>query len=228
MTMWKVGCLAGIAAIIVFAEHAQAIVVLDQEFWPTTIAGSDTYTAGNYRPGGITYHEIVAQTFTVGVAGILDHVDLLLCQPAAVTADAIFSITGLTALGLPDEGTQLASGTIPASDIPTTWGSVSVDMSAFDLAVTPGTTVAFILGYPYSSYPTSYCYWGGQNGNPYAGGQAGARLTVPSRAWGMGTIDVGFRTYVNTPSSVPDAGATSLLLGFGIAGLIGVQRRLVA
>jgi hypothetical protein len=174
---------------------ARATVVLDQSYIPAPqFTGVTGFDDGDY----------VAQTFTVGVGGVLDHVDVLMRQsPGAgnLTLDI-----RPTSNGVPVENDALALfvGQINGALIPVfppnnTFAWVTLDVSSANIIVTPGEQLAITartaagqsFGWAVSGVPV------------YAGGDAYVRplgfsweLTgEPSNV----DYDYGFKTYVNTP-----------------------------
>jgi uncharacterized membrane protein len=150
--------------------------------------------------GGSVHH---AQTFTVGVSGTLESVDILINQ-FGTPGDLLFDIRDTTGgVPLENDGTTLAAVAVPPSDVPTTQAWVSVDVSSFNVLVQVGDVLAIVLR---TSGAGGY-QWGAEQGNPYSGGAPYFRNPGPS--WTLQTEDSGFRTYVSQEAThlfvaVPD------------------------
>lgn len=89
----------------------------------------------------------MGQTFTVGVAGTLDRIDVLMFRlggildPTGNPVMRVFDTTG----GLPS-GTPLALVSTPENNVPlNVAGMVSFDVSAFAIVVNPGDVLAFSI-----------------------------------------------------------------------------------
>ncbi|MBW2696251.1 MAG: hypothetical protein JRE70_07245 [Deltaproteobacteria bacterium] len=149
---------------------------------------------------GTVHH---AQTFTVGVGGTLESVDILIRQ-FGTPSDLLFDIRG-TVGGIPieNDGTTLAAVPVPSTDVPTDLTWVSVDVSSFNVPVQVGDVLAIVL----RTNGSGGYQWGAQQGNPYSGGAPYFRNPGPS--WTIQTEDSGFRTYVSQEAThlfvaVPD------------------------
>jgi hypothetical protein len=149
---------------------------------------------------GTVHH---AQTFTVGISGTLDSVDILISQ-FGTPNDLLFDIRD-TAGGVPleSDATTLAAVSVQPTEVPGSQTWVSVDVSSFNVAVQAGDVLAIVLR---TSGAGGY-QWGAEQGNPYPGGAPYFRNPGPS--WTLQTEDSGFRTYVTQEAShlfiaVPD------------------------
>jgi len=137
---------AGLLALTVAFESVMAgpfQVVLDQEYAPSSFNNGIIIGLG----------QTVAQTFTVGIEGILDRVEVEIARdPFDVPADGVtLQIRPTEADGLPAT-TVLASVFIPALDIapgPPVGPDVppfhSVDLRSFGIGVTEGEGLAIVL-----------------------------------------------------------------------------------
>lgn len=140
-----------------------------------------------------------AQTFTVSRSGVLDRVSVYLGYPATwiytPTGPINVSIQTLTSTGAPS-GTQIASGTIPASDLVSSGSWVLAELTP--VYVTAGTQYALVLStndygvfidwftqYPYP-YPEGVLWWF----------ESGRGWTT----YGLETEDAAFQAYV-TPAA---------------------------
>jgi hypothetical protein len=143
-----------------------------------------------------------AQTFTAGLTGGLDQVDLYLQQFGPPTADLTVEIYD-TVGGTPIN--SLATASISAADVPSI--GYSFVPATFDppVPVTAGTQYA-IVAWTASLVAKPY-YWKLNGGDPYAGGslrvQLAANASPPTAGfWGpSGATDTVFRTYVVVPST---------------------------
>lgn len=213
----SIAALAAAASLLV-AAPALAGVVLDQSDIPETghtpFGGGSSYQLG---PNG------VAQTFTVGVTGILDHV--------------AFDVEAWTFLGAPaDLRFQLLDGAfnailtrdIAAAAVPVfgfsgfDWANtLNVDLRAAGIAVQAGDHLALkvssLSGYSGLVIRTAY----ESQSIQYAGGAAYSYDVPPGFTPPIVLgADFGFRTYVAVPEP-----ATWGLMIVGFAGLGSVLRR---
>jgi hemolysin type calcium-binding protein len=168
-----------------------------------TLDQSQTNFDSSLSIGG---QRVAAQTFTAGLSGNLDQVDLDLRFASPPIGESCSGGSGVTVEvrtvsgGVPSS-TILASASVPASSIPAgTFNFVSFALP-FPPAVTAGTQHALVVSAPDASctgvlFPYN---WGGASGNPYGGG---AWLWKPdgASAWmGLGNDDGGFKTFVAMP-----------------------------
>jgi hypothetical protein len=191
--------------IILIGADTFAAVVLDQEHnTPTAVADS---TNGSVSE--------VAQTFTVGIAGTLDHIDISMFQLGSIFATngdpklSVYNTTGGVPSGAPLTTIQVPTVLVPFN----TAAFVTFDVSAAAIPVSVGDVLAF--GVSTLSDPGPYFLPEdpdtGVVGN-YSGGAA-YRRTLPSQPWQLlqPSQDHEFRTFVN---AVPEP-STFTLLAFG-------------
>jgi hypothetical protein len=191
------GCLALFVycAACVLAPGAALAGTLDQQ-------QTDGSSVGGYA---ISAAESNAQSFTAGLSGGLDRVDLFLepnMAPSAYLSVEIRDVSG----GAPGS-LVLASRSVPAPSIPGTAAFVSINFAP-PAPVAAGTQYA-IVAYSAAAGSSSYLwhYSVPSNPNPYAaGGHFLTSSSPPSGAWTPNSPeDLAFRTYVvpSTPTSTP-------------------------
>jgi hypothetical protein len=142
----------------------------------------------------------MAQTFTAGLSGALDRVDLKLDKSGSgVTMPLVVEIRNVAG-GLPG-GTVLASGSLPASAAPAFMSPAFVPIGfAAPASVTAGTQYA-IVTYNADTVP-SFWGWPTDDTNPYAPGLALFQAaSPPGPTWtSIDGSDLAFKTYVVTPT----------------------------
>jgi hypothetical protein len=189
---------AGLFVTLLLAISARCEVVLDQE--NDFVSGVADSTLGNVSE--------VGQTFTVGVDGTLDRVEVLMFRLGGIfepTADPTIHIYQ-TSGGLPD-GAPLASVVIPKALVPyNIAGFVSFDVSSAALPVHDGDVLAFGISTSSSVGP----YFLLVAADNYAGGDSVNRLLNPPGGppdpWQLPNApfqDHGFRTFVETTGAGP-------------------------
>lgn len=188
-------CFLAAIVILLTATHIPAAVVLDQQHnTPTAIADSSN--------GAVSE---MAQTFTVGVAGTLDHFELSMFQ-----LGSIFTTNGDPQLGVYNTSGGLPTGSalttvqIPSSQVPLGNAAfVTFNVSAAAIPVTVGEVLAVSIFT--SSDPGPY-FWTYDNDTAtnYTGGAA-FRRTRPAQPWQAfsPSADHEFKTYVNAVTYNP-------------------------
>jgi hypothetical protein len=147
-----------------------------------------------------------AQTFTAGISGQLDQVDLLLRRggdPGDLTVE-VRTVSG----GVPSS-TVLASETVAPASVPTGapgWVSVALSPLAPSSA---GTQYAIVLSAPSADpFSGNLYFWSAKGGDPYFAGQA--LLSADGGAtWGGQPGDLAFKTYVAAVNAPPDCSGVS-------------------
>jgi hypothetical protein len=175
-----------------------ATVVLDQ----VSVGGTGSARTSN----GTTFGR--AQTFTVGIAGLLDSVEVTMADGTPTTL-RILATSGGVPVGGSGGSTVLAT-----SSAATVLGaSFTFDLSPAALAVAVGDVLAIeIFGGRWVTGPNTYA---GGNGDFY-----NADFSIPN--WSPLSSDQAFRTFVeNGLATVPEP-ASLALFGAGLAGLAGV------
>ena len=230
--MRRIGCgywiSAGVAiAVFVTSSVTSAAPIVDQDYDPSLNLEAVINS---------TYDR--AQTFTVGVTGTLDSVDVLIFRNPAYS-DALYVDVRPTLGGVPleSDASALAAATVAGASIPASTGFLNVDLSSASLAVTAGDLLAIVLrnDTTTTSTTTSAYGWRGHTvnaggGNPaqaYAGGAGYYRTTGTWTAITSVPHDLGFRTYVEaTVVPVPAAAWMGLSLLTGIGGIGAIRRKL--
>lgn len=181
-----------IAGGLLIVEPASATGTLDQSQGATS--GLEVTAAGS---------EWVAQTFTAGVTGNLDQVDLFLFRVGS-PGDLTVQIQAVSA-DVPS-GSVLATTTVTQARVGDSFTWVSVPLSS-PARVTAGTQYAIVLSAPSAAgFPGDLYAWNFVFGNPYSAGRVVISSTSGS-SWGDFAVvfddgDAAFKTYV-TP--VPTA-----------------------
>jgi len=198
-----------------FAIFEPDAPVIDQEY--------DSIGAGSSSSAAIDSATDRAQTFTVGLAGVLDRIGLqVVREDASTTADLLFDIRE-TSAGVPIESdsTTLVSLTIPASEVPLSLGAgefFSIDVISSAIAVTPGEALAIVLLAPDANTALNrYQWFNGPNADDYWDGDPYSRTTG---TWALESSDLGFQALVVVPEP---SSALSLLAGVGF--LLALARR---
>ncbi|MEM0895686.1 MAG: PEP-CTERM sorting domain-containing protein, partial [Verrucomicrobiota bacterium] len=161
--------------------------------------------------------QTVAQTFTVGLGGLLSSVEVQVQQgdiPDVPTGDLVMSILPTTN-GAPDFGQSLGSVSLPATTIPpfddfASGPFVSFDVSGLNIMVSPGQVLAIELSYPTGT--GSYFIYDAEV-PIYAGGSAWISNPFDGFIFDSGR-DAGFRTTVLIPEP-----SSLVLLGVGTLAL---------
>lgn len=198
--------------------QAKAALVLDQSH----VVSTPTFDIA------VVSSQSVAQTFTVGLQGILAQIDLQIAQSPNTVGDLLFSIRTVTGgVPNPDDGASLFQTTIPVSGLPIDNGLAypltSIDVSSAGIAVTPGEMLAISLSRtgdaspPWVLWQEDKAVYSG--GGPFTRSGTSGPWNSPSPTSPVGQN--GFQTFVNVtavpePSSLALAGLGSLVLaGFG-------------
>ena len=189
--------LAGVCAVCVFVPGTAVAGTLDQQ-----------QPNGGGSAFDIDSTQSLAQTFTAGLSGALDQVDLKLSETASgVTLPLMVEIRN--AAGGSPGGTVLASGSVPASAAPPSGSPAFVPVGfASPASVTAGTQYA-IVTYNADVVP-SFWGWVESATNPYAPGSTFFQpASPPGPTWtNVAGSDLAFKTYVLTPTPTPTATAT--------------------
>ncbi len=159
----------------------------------------------------------VAQTFTVGLNGTLDSIELKARRDAA-TLPLLFELWP-TIGGVPTPG-ALASVLVPPEAVPVSFDWISIDLKPFSIDVSAGDVLAVVLQASAGEALDPYVFRQGYDpaGLDYPAGSKFRRLD--GGAWEDEVVlDLGFRSFM-----VPEP-STALLIGSGLAGLVAPRRR---
>jgi hypothetical protein len=185
MKTLRVPVLLSVFALLVAPGAANATGTLDQQ---------QTVATTGYGISGANPPASNAQTFTAGLSGELDQVELVLFESGA-TLPLIVEIRTVTPGGEP--ATVIASASVPASSLPPccTGAFVPITFSA-PATVVAGTKYAIVA---YTLEPFGGYVWGGTFADVYAGGSRWVSLTSPPTVWqAVEANDMAFKTYVIT------------------------------
>jgi hypothetical protein len=157
----------------------------------------------------------LAQTFTVGLAGVLTRVDLEIRRDSGIP-DVLFDVRP-TEGGVPVESDALAlvSLTIPNTSIPTSFSFLQVDFSSTPIPVSVGDVLAVVLRAPGEGSTLNYG-WQASFFPQYVSGDGFFR-EVPSGSWTSLFGDFSFQTFVDPAATVVPEPAAFLLVGSGLA-----------
>ncbi len=195
---------------------ANAIPVLDQSYVPS----------GNQVSGFGQGFEM-AQTFTVGLSGALTQVDVQIFIPFRGASEDLYWGLHRTTTGVPNE-TSVLDGFIAAASVGSNTASFSsIDLSAAPFMVTAGDVLAISLG---KGSTTDTFQW--TSGPSYSSGAAYGRSSSPAfpgfETWSPTrfTLDVGFRTFVDSAfvAPIPEP-STWLLIAASLPGLVLWRRK---
>ena len=196
------------------AIQARATPVLDQAF--------DARATGNTGGFSITGGQILYQTFTVGVEGTLDSIDLQVYQlSTSPVGDLVVALLG-TSAGVPNPSNILGTANVTGTDLPgfsfTTDAFINVDVSAMNIDVDPGDILAIRLT---RSNPSDTFGWVDRDGElpNYAGGTMFRGIDTTVTPALLSDTDAGFRTYVEP---IPEPTSLALL---GLVALLVARRR---
>lgn len=139
----------------------------------------------------------LAQTFTVGLAGTLDSIELDLYYRRGAPTQAITVDVRGTTNGLPNGATQgFGSVQFDTSVLTTTFMLYSIDFSSFSIPVAVGDQLAIVL--TSADDYSNAADWHQAYSNPYPGGRKYNDLGTAGATWDTKDYDAYFQTYVET------------------------------
>lgn len=212
---WLAAC--AVCALLCLPRGATA-AVLDQSYEPPT-----TEPGGGLSYGAIRSDVDSAQTFTVGVSGRLDRVDVAIYRQGSNLQEPLRVDVRRTVNGAPAEADSpvLASFELPPERLPVPLPNpgdpvtfTSLDLSDFDIHVEPGDVLAIVAQSEAIDAAGPVYAWrlGPFGGDHYPRGgffQRDAEGGHFVEGTGVLLDDAGFRSYV----TVPEPTAAALLVG---------------
>jgi hypothetical protein len=186
---------------------ASAVLVLGVAASASAGTLDQQQTASN-TDAGLFSAQSVAQTFTPGLTGRLDQVDLLLLKVGTPPGPSVTAeIRGVS--GVSPGAAPLATTSIPISSVGTTQAFLSFTFAS-PASVTAGTKYSIVVYSPGAGGNAVGSRY--QNSDVYSGGAMFFDATEPippGSAWGPNaTSDMAFKTYVAPPlPSTPSGGA---------------------
>ena len=192
------GALALLLVLVLAPGMARASGTLDQS--QTDFSGGGGGIAG--PDNTFNGPESSAQTFTAGLTGGVDRVDLFLGGTTVLPTAPVTVEIRDTSSGTPGS-TVLASASVPSASVSPYGSWVEVDFSS-PAPVTSGTQYA-IVAYTGDNGTFPYYVWAGGLGDPYSGGASWDSTSSPPTTWTeYPNFELAFKTYV-TPSASAQA-----------------------
>lgn len=224
----RVAAVTWLAVAFGVTGQAAAAPIVDQQNVIPIVPGSYMSDQSSQQTLG-TYSQY-AQTFTVGVAGVLTRVELEVFHGPFTNGNATVDLETATGADMPG-GSPLATWDITQAGSSDTVGSfVGHDLGSDAFAVSPGEVYAIIFTWlPPARQTFSGFEWVRGVSDTYAGGGAffstfGANPTP----WAANPYDYGFRTFVDVaPGALPEP-STLILLVPELLGLAWLRRKNVA
>jgi hypothetical protein len=165
--------------------------------WAQTLDQQQPSFAGGGEPvtGPDRGGDSAAQTFTAGLSGTLERVDLALSQASTPSVGPLtVEIRNVDASGAPGT-TVLASTEVPQPDVPT---GGSQALAFVEVAFDSPAAVAAGSQYAIVAYTGGFDFyqWGRATADLYAGGSAFDSFQSPPATWTIRPFDMAFKTYV--------------------------------
>jgi hypothetical protein len=187
-------------ALVLLAPGAASAGTLDQQ-----------QTDGSGMGVNATSTHSVGQTFTPGLSGKLDQVDLFLSKqtnPNNVLNVEIRDVAG-TAYNSPPGTAVLASASVAASAVPASGAFVPIAFTA-PASVAAGTRYAIVIWT--AAGGGNYVWYLSTAHETYTGGVADdTNSSPPTTAWSAFLSDFAFKTYVTVPAVGPTGRRTAAL-----------------
>jgi hypothetical protein len=188
--------------VLALAPAGASAQTLDQQ-QPSFAGGGEPVT------GPDRGDDSAAQTFTAGLSGTLERVDLALSQASTPSVGPLtVEIRNVDASGAPGT-TVLASAEVPQPDVPTggsqalAFVEVPFDSPAAVAAGSQYAIVAYTGGF-------DFYQWGRALADLYAGGSAFDSFQSPPATWTVRPFDMAFKTYVApADTTAPTSTATA-------------------
>jgi hypothetical protein len=158
----------------------------------------------------------LAQTFTVGITGLLDRIDVQVGRDADPTGPLVVQLRKTLPSGFPGDtpADLLAEVTLDESSIPTVTFATTftqVDLGGQSFPVIAGEVYAIALRSTTTGNSGRRYLWASDSPDQYAGGRAYVRGILTGGVYQTGNpVERGFRTYV---VPIPEPSALTLALG---------------
>lgn len=213
-------CLAAAGVSAALALSAAAAPMLDQQY---------TAPSDNIGPTPWGLPVDWAQTFTVGITGVLDSVTVKGGR-ANLPIEPLLIDVRTTVAGVPTEGNAggniLGSVVLAPADVPPAYGDIVADLSGFAINVSVGDVLAIVVrSATGSSADPGYYELRGRAPGGYDGGGAFVRIGAGD-TWhpyaSFPTLDIAFSTYVNP---VPEPGSILMFVAAALALTVPRPRR---
>lgn len=188
---------AGSFSRIFLAGFTAAAVLLLAIAAPATAGTLDQQQTSANDNVGLTSTQSPAQTFTAGISGVLDQVDLLLLKVGSTPPASVTVEIRDTSAGSPSTAV-LATASLPISAVGTTEAFVPVTFAYSPALVAAGTQYA-IVAYAPGTFGDTVGWSAQGTGNPYSSGAlfTSADPLPPGGNWmEQAGSDLAFKTYV--------------------------------